>query len=88
MPIQRLHAGAKFDIYAWGDKYHCETLEFLEQLEGDSNSDANRLLYLIKRTAELGAPYNDTNRARWVTAFSSSKLQTLLAFFGSMMLIA
>ena len=59
MPIQRLHVGAKFDIYAWGDERHCETLEFLEQLEEDSNSDANRLLYLIKRTAELGAPYNE-----------------------------
>ncbi len=59
MPIQRLQAGARFDIYAWGDEHHCETLEFLEQLEEDSNSDVNRLLYLIKRTAESGAPHNE-----------------------------
>jgi phage-related protein len=59
MPIQLLHAGAKFDIYAWGDEQHCDTLEFLEQLEKDSNSDANRLLYLITRTANHGPPNNE-----------------------------
>jgi hypothetical protein len=59
MPIQLLHAGAKFDIYAWGDEQHCDTLEFLEQLEKDSNSDANRLLYLITRTANHGSLNNE-----------------------------
>jgi hypothetical protein len=59
MPIQLLHAGTKFDIYAWGDEQHCDTLEFLEQLEKDSNSDANRLLYLITRSANHGPPNNE-----------------------------
>jgi hypothetical protein len=30
MPVQLLQAGTKFDIYAWGDEQHCDTLEFLE----------------------------------------------------------
>lgn len=59
MPIQLLLAGTKFDIYAWGDKYHCDTLEFLEQLEEKSTLDANRLLYLINRTANYGALGNE-----------------------------
>jgi hypothetical protein len=58
MPIQLLHAGTKFDIYAWGDEAHCDTLEFLEQLWQNSTSDANRLLYLITRTASYGALSN------------------------------
>jgi phage-related protein len=59
MPVQLIAAGAKFHIYAWGDKYHCDALDFLEQLEEDSNSDANRLLYLITRTANHGPPNNE-----------------------------
>jgi phage-related protein len=59
MPVQLIVAGTKSHIYAWGDKYHCDTLDFLEQLEKDSNSDANRLLYLITRSANHGPPNND-----------------------------
>jgi phage-related protein len=59
MPVQLIEAGTKFHIYAWGDKYNCDTLDFLEQLEEDSNSDANRLLYLITRSANHGPPNNE-----------------------------
>jgi phage-related protein len=59
MPIQLLKAGIKFRIYAWGDEHHCETVKFLEKLDGDSDSDAIRLLNLITRTAEHGPPNNE-----------------------------
>ena len=59
MPVQLIEAGTKFHIYAWGDRNHCDTLDFLEQLEKDSNSDVNRLLYLITRTANHGPPNNE-----------------------------
>ncbi len=63
MPIQLLRAGAKFDIYAWGDEQHCDTLEFLEQLAENTTADANRLLYLIIRTADHG-PLNNEQQLR------------------------
>jgi hypothetical protein len=59
MPIELLYAGTKFDIYAWGDEYHCATVEFLERLQENSPSSANRLLYLINRTAKHGALRNE-----------------------------
>ncbi len=59
MPIQLLKAGAKFRIYAWGNENRCETVEFLEKLKVDSNSDAIRLLNLIVRTADHGPPNNE-----------------------------
>jgi phage-related protein len=59
MPVQLIEAGIKFSIYAWGHEDKCDTLNFLEQLEEDSKSDANRLFYLITRTAEHGPPTNE-----------------------------
>ena len=58
MPLQLLKAGATFRVYAWGDEKSCEAVEFLEELEADSNSDAIRLLNLIQRTADHGPPMN------------------------------
>ncbi|HEY0101226.1 MAG TPA: type II toxin-antitoxin system RelE/ParE family toxin [Pyrinomonadaceae bacterium] len=59
MPVQRITAGARFTIYAWGDKTSCEVLEFLEGLAANGDSDAERILNLIKRTADHGAPRNE-----------------------------
>ncbi len=58
MPVQQIKAGAKFTVYAWGDEKSCEVLGFLEQLVADGDSDAERILNLINRTADHGAPRN------------------------------
>jgi phage-related protein len=84
MPIQLLHAGAKFEIYAWGDEQHCDTLEFLEQLAENSNADANRLLYLIIRTANHG-PLNNKQQLRslgdGIFEFKAPNTSRLLWFY-------
>lgn len=59
MPVQRIKAGAKFTIYAWGDEESCEVLEFLEALVTNGDSDAERILSLINRTADHGTPHNE-----------------------------
>ena len=84
MPVQLIKAGTKFDIYAWINEQHCDTLEFLEQLERDSNSDANRLLYLIIRTANHG-PLNNAQQLRslgdGIFEFKASNTARLLWFY-------
>ena len=59
MPVQPIRAGARFTIYAWGDETSCEVLEFLEGLAASGDSDAERILNLINRTADHGAPRNE-----------------------------
>lgn len=84
MPIQLLNAGAEFDIYAWGDVHHCDTLEFLEQLQEDSNSDANRLIYLIDRTANHGTKNNEQHSrllSDGILEFKAPNTARLLWFF-------
>jgi hypothetical protein len=59
MSVQQIRAGAKFKVYAWRDEASCEVLEFLEGLEANGDSDAQRILNLIDRTANQGAPRNE-----------------------------
>lgn len=59
MPVREVAQGQRFRIFAWGDDEHCEVLEFLEELRSNANPDAARLLYLITRTAQQGAPENE-----------------------------
>jgi phage-related protein len=60
MPVREITQGQRFKVVAWGDDRHCEVLEFLEELSGNANSDAARLLYLISRTAQQGPPENES----------------------------
>ena len=43
MPILTIKEGARYAIYAWGGEDSCELLQFLENLERESNSDATRI---------------------------------------------
>lgn len=90
MPIQLLLAGARFDIYAWGDEQHCDTLEFLEQLAQESSADANRLLYLIIRTADHG-PLNNQQQSRslgdGIFEFKAPNTARLLWFYDAKRII-
>jgi phage-related protein len=56
MPVREITQGPRFKVLAWGDDQHCEVLEFLEELRGNASHDAARLLYIINRTAQQGAP--------------------------------
>lgn len=58
MPTVTMVRGASFSILAWGDEEHCQVLEFLEKLDEESNTDANRLRDLILRTADHGPTQN------------------------------
>lgn len=58
MPTVEVQAGDRFSIHAWGTDKNCQLLDFLETLKDASNSDYERLLYLIIRTADNGPPYN------------------------------
>ena len=63
MPVREITQGQRFRILAWGDDERCEVLEFLEELQKNANTDAARLLYLINRTAQQGAP-EDVHQCR------------------------
>ncbi|MCM3903733.1 MAG: hypothetical protein ND866_18685 [Pyrinomonadaceae bacterium] len=88
MPLLLLKAGGKFRIYAWGNENRCKTVEFLEKLQVDSNSDAIRLLNLIGRTADHGPPNNEQHSRLLVDGIYEFKLPTRRDCFGSMMKIA
>jgi len=59
MPILTIKEGFRYAIYAWGGEDSCELLQFLEDLERESNPDATRIVYLISRTADHGPPRNE-----------------------------
>lgn len=84
MPIQLIQSGATFDVYAWGDEEHCDVLKFLERLDADGNSDADRLRYLIHRTANHGPP-ESTQHCRdlgdGIYEFKAPKSARLLWFY-------
>jgi phage-related protein len=54
-----IRQGSRFSVYAWEDDSGCQVLKFLEQLRDESNTDAERIAYLIERTSELGPPSNE-----------------------------
>jgi hypothetical protein len=58
MATAALLRGPKFEIRAWVSGGECQVLDFLENLEKDAQSDYERLMYLIKRSAEHGPPTN------------------------------
>ena len=58
MPIVLIEEGARFNIYAWGGEEYSQLIDFLEGLASDGNTDAERILYLIQRTAEHGIVKN------------------------------
>ena len=59
MPILTIREGVRYAIYAWGGEDSCELLQFLGDLERESNPDATRIVYLISRTADHGPPRNE-----------------------------
>jgi len=59
MPITLIKEGNQFSVYAWEDNNNCPLLEFLEKLEKESNSDEEKILNLIERTANHGPPSNE-----------------------------
>lgn len=54
MPILTIKEGVRYAIYAWGGEDSCQLLQFLGDLERESNPDATRIAYLISRTADHG----------------------------------
>lgn len=58
MPTVLIEEGARFKIYAWGDEEYTQLIEFLEELKRDGNTDAERIAYLIQRTADHGIVKN------------------------------
>lgn len=48
-----------FRVYAWRDRKMASLKEFIETLASEGNSDAERLIFLISRTADHGPPQND-----------------------------
>lgn len=59
MPILTIKEGVRYAVYAWGGEDSCELLQFLRNLERESNPDATRIVYLISRTADHGPPRNE-----------------------------
>jgi phage-related protein len=59
VPTVLLRQGARFAIRAWGDEQFCALIDFLAELERDIPTDQARLLYLIRRTADLGPPHDE-----------------------------
>ncbi len=60
MPTIPLFNGPQYEIRAWVDKVgRCQVLDFLKQLRADGNPDAQRLSYLMERTAETGMIRNE-----------------------------
>lgn len=58
MPTVLIEEGARFNIYAWGDEEYSQLIDFLDELARDGNTDAERIAYLIKRTADHGIVKN------------------------------
>ena len=59
MPTEIIFSGPKFEIRAWVSRNgECQVKEFLNDLEEDDVSDADRLWYLLKRTANIGVLEN------------------------------
>jgi phage-related protein len=59
MPILTIKEGVRYAIYAWRGEDSCQLLQFLENLDRESNPDATRIAYLISRTADHGPPRNE-----------------------------
>ena len=58
MPLEFVFEGKSFSVWAWAD-HECLFYEFLDKLQVEGNKDAERILYLIKRTAENGPVKNE-----------------------------
>jgi hypothetical protein len=59
MPTIEIFKGPMFEIRAWGTDDDCPVLSFLDELETAGNSDHDRLLNLLKRTAREGIHRNN-----------------------------
>jgi phage-related protein len=59
MGVELIYRGAIFEVYAWSIGSSCEVFEFIKRLERESNRDAERLVYLIKKTADHGPIRNE-----------------------------
>lgn len=51
--------GELYEIRAWGDDKDCQLLEFMTELAGHTSRDAERIYYLMRRTADIGPPRNN-----------------------------
>lgn len=58
MPTEEIYAGAKFTVKGWTENDSCKVLEFLEKLEENNNTDAERLYNLILTVADEGMTHN------------------------------
>lgn len=59
MPTQEIYQGKLFEVRGWVDGDSCLALDFLRELAKSGDSDAERLFYLIKRTADEGVLQNN-----------------------------
>jgi hypothetical protein len=58
MPTETIYKGTAFEIRSWVDSGSNIVLGFLEELQADGDTDAERLFNLIKRTADIGVTKN------------------------------
>lgn len=58
MPTEEIYVGAIFEVKGWVEKGSCQTLDFLEDMAANGDSDAERLLNLIVRVADNGMTFN------------------------------
>ena len=54
MATQSIYKGKLFEVFAWEENGVCQVTNFLSELDEENNSDSKRLVYLIKRTADVG----------------------------------
>ena len=58
MPTEKIYAGSSFEVRGWVENDTCQVLEFLDELEENGDSDAERLYNLITRIADHGITHN------------------------------
>ncbi|MBP6003689.1 MAG: type II toxin-antitoxin system RelE/ParE family toxin [Pyrinomonadaceae bacterium] len=58
MPTVEIVKGNCFEIRGWVKDGECQVLDFLSELAGNGNPEADRLLWLIRKTAENGVSGN------------------------------
>jgi len=84
MPTERIYKGTEFEVRGWVDKDSNIVLDFLEGLEANGDSDAERLLKLIVRTADHGLTQNKRHTrllADDIYEFKASNTGRIMFFF-------
>jgi hypothetical protein len=85
MALAELCSGSHFDIYAWVDEGGCPAQDFLDRLVRKSNTDRERILNLIEKTAKDGIinnPHHCKHLEGEIYEFKAPRGARLLWFYG------